>query len=114
MPAQPRALLIRALESDDIAAIDTLIRDHPDLLNAPNQRPAVTAARSVATAEWLLSHGADVQAVGAWWAGGIDTNSVARDVGRFLAERGAALTPHAAAGLGLVDRLAERCPPIRL
>ncbi|MBI1787405.1 MAG: ankyrin repeat domain-containing protein [Acidobacteria bacterium] len=107
MLAQPRALLIRALESDDTAAIDALIRDHPNLLNAPNRRPAVTLARSVATADWLLSHGADVRAVGAWWAGGIDTLSVARDVGRFLVERGAALTPHAAAGLGLVDRLAD-------
>ncbi|MBI1787408.1 MAG: hypothetical protein HYR60_07640 [Acidobacteria bacterium] len=30
-----------------------------------------------------------------------------RTVGRFLVERGAALTPHVAAGLGLVDRLAK-------
>src|SRR6266851_7047466 len=35
------------------------------------------------------------------------TRSVAAEVGRFLAEQGATLTPHAAAGLGLVDRLAD-------
>jgi ankyrin repeat protein len=107
VPDQPRTLLIRALESDDVAAIDALIHDHPSLLNAPNVRPAVTAARSIATAERLLSLGADVEAVSKWWARGMYTRRVAADVGRLLVEKGAALTPHAAAGLGLVDHLAN-------
>jgi hypothetical protein len=104
---EPRTFLIRALESDDVAAIDALIHDHPNLLNAPNVRPAVTAARSVATAERLLSLGADVEAVSKWWAGGMSTRSVAAEVGKFLVEQGATLTAHAAAGLGMVDRLAD-------
>jgi hypothetical protein len=37
MPDQPRSLLLRALESDDLAAIEALIHDHPDLLNAPKR-----------------------------------------------------------------------------
>lgn len=37
----------------------------------------------------------------------MDTRSVAADVGRFLVAQGATLTPHAAAGLGLLDRLAD-------
>ncbi len=107
MPDQPRTLLIRALEADHVDTIDALIREHPSLLNTPNVRPAITAARSIATAERLLSLGADVEAAGAWWAGGLHTRSVETEVGRLLVERGAALTPHAAAGLGLVDRLAD-------
>jgi ankyrin repeat protein len=95
------------LESDDVAAIDALIHDHPNLLNAPNVRPAVTAARSIAMAERLLSLGADVEAASKWWAPGFYTRSVAAEAGRFLVEQGATLTPHAAAGLGLVDRLAD-------
>jgi hypothetical protein len=107
MPDQPRNLLIRALKSDDLAAIDALIHDHPDLLNAPNERPAVTLARSVATAERLLSLGADVDAVGKWWALGMGTDSISPEVGSLLVERGAGLNPHAAAGLGLGDRLRD-------
>jgi ankyrin repeat protein len=107
MSGEPRSLLMHALEANDVAAIEALVQDHPNLLNAPNGRPAVTAARDVATAERLLSLGADVGAVGKWWAPGFYTRKVAADVGRFLAERGAPLTVHAAAGLGLVDRLAD-------
>src|SRR5260221_2164140 len=107
MPDQPRTLLTRALESDDIAAIDALLREHPTLLNAPNVRPAITAARSVTTAERILNLGADVEAVGKWWARGMYTRKFVKDVPGLLVERGAALTVHAAAGLGLIDRLAE-------
>ena len=105
MSDQPRTLLIRALESDDVAAIDALVREHPSLLNAPNVRPAITAAKSVTTAERLLSLGADVEAVGRWWARGMYTRQVVQEVGRLLVDRGASLTVHAAAGLGLMDRL---------
>jgi hypothetical protein len=101
MPDQLRGDLIRALENDDVPVIEALIHDHPDLLNASKVRPAVTAARSLATAERLLGLGADLEAVSAWWARGMYTREVAPDVARFLVERGATLTPHAAAGLGL-------------
>jgi hypothetical protein len=72
-----------------------------------NERPALTRARSIAEAEHLLSEGADVTAVGQWWAPGFYTREVDAEVARFLVERGAGLTAHAAAGLGLVDRLAD-------
>jgi ankyrin repeat protein len=84
---------------------DALIHDRPDLLNDPKTRPAIAFARSVATAERLLALGADVEAVTKWWARGMGTRRVAADVGRFLVDHGAALTVHAAAGLGFVDRL---------
>ena len=101
----PRALLIQALETDDSTSAEALILEHPDLLNAPRERPAVTFARTPALAELLLNRGADVEAVGKWWAPGFSTRTIAAEVGKLLVERGAALTPHAAAGLGLVDRL---------
>jgi Ankyrin repeats (many copies)/Ankyrin repeat len=105
MPEQPHTLLKRALEADDIAAAEALIRAHPDLLNAANARPAITGARSVAVAERLLALGADVEAVSKWWAGGMYTRSVDANVGKLLVERGVALTAHAAAGLGLTEHL---------
>ncbi|MEO8127538.1 MAG: ankyrin repeat domain-containing protein [Bryobacteraceae bacterium] len=107
MPAQSRDLLIRAIQSGDVAAVDALNHQHPDLLNAPNVRPAVTFAPAAAFAAHLLSLGADPKAAGPWWASGIYSRTVASDVGRLLADRGAALSVHAAAGLGLRDRLAE-------
>jgi ankyrin repeat protein len=78
MPDQSFAILKPALESGDIASIDALIHDHPDLLEAAAKK----------------------------WAPGFDTRKVKPEAARFLVERGVELTPHAAAGLGLVDRLA--------
>ena len=105
MPDELRKNLIRAVESDDAAAIEAIIRDHPGLLNAPKARPAVTFARTPATAARLLHLGADVGAVSRWWAPGFYTRAVAPDVAQLLIDRGAEFTVHAAAGLGLVDRL---------
>jgi ankyrin repeat protein len=50
---------------------------------------------------------ADLQAVSEWWASGLHTRSVEPDVARTLVDRGAALTVHAAAGIGLTDHLAR-------
>jgi ankyrin repeat protein len=107
MPEEPRTLLNRALQSDDVVAIEALVQKHADLLNPPNGRPPITEARTVTTAEHLLSLGADAEAAGKWWASGMYSRTVAQDVGRLLVERGAGLTVHAAAGLGRIDRLGE-------
>src|SRR5688572_3732527 len=48
---------------------------------------------------------ADLQAVSEWWASGLHTRSVEPDVARTLVDRGAILTVHAAAGIGLTDHL---------
>jgi len=50
---------------------------------------------------------AEIEAVSAWWASGMHTRRVDSQVAKLLVERGAMLTPHAAAGLGLRDHLAE-------
>jgi len=107
MPASIHELLRRALELDDVAQVEALVRAHPELLNPANCRPPVTAARSIVMAEHLLSLGADVKIVSQWWARGFETRKVETNVADFLVGRGAELTPHAAAGLGLVERLGQ-------
>ena len=49
----------------------------------------------------------DLRAVSEWWASGLNTRSTDQQVARRLVERGATLTVHAAAGLGLTDHLAR-------
>jgi ankyrin repeat protein len=78
MPCEPRELLLQALHSNDVDA-----------------------------AERLLSEGVDLQVISDWWAPGFGTHKVGQNAALLLVERGAQLTPHAASGLGLTDRLAE-------
>jgi ankyrin repeat protein len=49
----------------------------------------------------------DLQSVSEWWASGLHTRGVEPQVARRLVERGATLTVHAAAGIGLTDHLAR-------
>jgi hypothetical protein len=49
----------------------------------------------------------DLQAVSQWWASGLYTRQVDPHVARTLVERGATLSVHAAAGIGLTDHLAH-------
>ena len=100
--------LRHALESNDVPAVEAAIRAHPELLTTPqDSRPAVTLARTVDMAKLLLALGADIEAVSKWWGPGFGLRRVDQAVATFLVERGARLTVHAAAGLGLADRLAE-------
>jgi len=77
MGSEPRDLLIDALKSGDMSAVETLVERHPDLINAAGQ----------------------------WWASGLYTRQVAPELATFLVDRGADLSVHAAAGFGLTDRL---------
>jgi ankyrin repeat protein len=47
----------------------------------------------------------NLRAVSEWWASGLHTRGVEPQVARTLVERGATLTVHAAAGIGLTDNL---------
>ena len=49
----------------------------------------------------------DLQAVSQWWASGLYTRRVDPQVARTLVDRGATLSVHAAAGIGLTDHLAR-------
>ena len=69
------------------------------------QKPPLAAARSRAMIDLLLQHGADPDKVSQWWASGFDLHDIPPDIGAYLVQSGARLTPHAAAGLGLVEHL---------
>src|SRR5260221_2353096 len=103
MADDAKNLLRHALELDDVSAAEAVIRAQPQLLNSTDSRPALTLARTVHMAERLLALGGDLDAVTKWWGRGIGLRGVERAVAIFLLERGARLTVHAAAGLGLVD-----------
>lgn len=73
-------LVRSALRSDSPdTAIEALIRDHPDL----------------------------PEAIGKFWADGFATDEIPPPAARFLVERGAPLSVHAAAGFGFTDQLAN-------
>ena len=97
--------LFRAIESDDVAAAEHLASGRLDLLNDDSRRPPLAAARSIAMAEQLLGLGADVVAVSKWWKNGLHARHVETAVARYLIERGAVPTVHAAAALGFIDLL---------
>ncbi|MEO5923074.1 MAG: ankyrin repeat domain-containing protein [Bryobacteraceae bacterium] len=49
----------------------------------------------------------DIEAASVAWASGLGTRKINQGYARTLVERGATLTPHAAAGLGFTDELAK-------
>ena len=103
-----------AIRADNRKAIATLLRRHAEVREALDLplfkwgQPALAAGRTPETADLLLQHGASVEKVGEWWKPGFGViPEVDSAVGRFLVDRGASLSPHAAAALGLQDLLAE-------
>jgi len=111
MTDTPRSQLKKAIVSDDRNEIVRLLEGSGELRDSLDDpmfewsKPPLAGARSIETAELLHRHGADYAKVGEWWAPGFFVRSVDPAVGRFLAEHGAQLTPHSAAGLGLTDEL---------
>jgi ankyrin repeat protein len=52
-----------------------------------------------------LKQGANIAKVGKWWAPGFGVDNILPAIGEYLIQRGADVTPHVLAGLGLVQRL---------
>ena len=70
--------------------------------------PAIhQAKKNLPLVDLLLEHGADINARSTWWAGGfgILESSLTLDEATPLIDRGARLTPWAAAGLGLYEEV---------
>lgn len=101
---------IRAGERERVAA---LLDEDPGLIraNAPQDfdAPAINLAANrndIPMIDLLLDRGADIDARSTWWAGGFGALDLANEAtSRHLLQRGATLTPHAAARLGLADEL---------
>jgi ankyrin repeat protein len=117
MTTTARDALHAAIQANDASAVRTVLRDHPDaaaaingaLPHGPFGQTALLAAvkqRNLEIVDLLLGAGADINAGSHWWAGGFtvldETDAAFLPA---LLERGARMTPHAAARFGLLDRL---------
>lgn len=105
--------LLSAVRGGDREEVSRLSIAHPHLLGRRSERDFdapllnIAAARNDLKMVALLADlGVDLDARSTWWAGGFNAlDSGNEETCRFLLERGATLTPHAAAKLGMADAL---------
>src|SRR5262245_55921263 len=115
----PGPALVAAVRADDLARARALLERHPELRAAIHQPipggdfgaiPILPVARreQLAMLDLLLEFGADINAKSDWWAGGFGVLDESRpEFTPELIRRGAIVTAHAAARLGMMDRLRE-------
>ena len=101
-----------AFRRDDAGEVRRLLTAHPEIREHINDSAGdfgsrvVSGVRSRAMLDVLLEAGADINAKSDWWAGGFGIlHCVDPDLCRYAIERGASVDVHAAARLGLLDRL---------
>ena len=106
--------LKEAVCRDDVAGVRKIFQEHPELKALVNEPVAsfdsqlITTARSKGMVDALLEAGADINAKSRWWAGGFGIlHNAPPDVAAYANERGAVADIHAAARLGMVERLEE-------
>ncbi|MEP6732224.1 MAG: ankyrin repeat domain-containing protein [bacterium] len=115
----PFAALVQAFHENDVSRVDDLLRTHPEIragLNRPapgasfGTTPLLVAvnAGNREMIDVLLRNGADINARSEWWAGSFGVlDTCALGLAPFLIERGATVDAHAAARLGMLERLDE-------
>jgi ankyrin repeat protein len=103
-----------AFVADDAKTLRELMAQHPELKGAVNQpiaafdSPPILCARSREMIDLLLEAGAEINARSRWWAGGFGIlEGINPELSPYAIERGATVTVHAAARLGMLDRLKE-------
>lgn len=103
-----------AFKVDDAVAIRRLLESHPELkakINEPCSdfnSPLITQVRSTSMLAVLLEAGADINARSQWWAGGFGLLDCADpELAAYAIQRGAVITVHAAARLGMLEKLKE-------
>ena len=106
--------LRKAFSADDALKFRDLLEQHPEFKRRINEpvgafdSPAVTMVRSRRMLDVLLDAGADINAKSRWWAGGFGLlHNAEPDLAAYAIERGAVVDAHAAARLGLFDKLRE-------
>src|SRR5262245_50824883 len=112
--SDPLELLKQAFMDNDSALVRKLLDRNPGLRVKINQpigafgSPAITHARSREMLDVLLDAGADIDAKSNWWAGGFGLLHEAEpDLASYAIQRGAFVDIHAAARLGMMDRVRE-------
>jgi ankyrin repeat protein len=108
----PIELFKQAAAADDAALVRELLERHPELkakINDPVasfDAPVITTVRSRRMLDVLLAAGADINAKSRWWAGGFGLLHGANpDLAAYAIGRGAVVDVHAAARLGMIERL---------
>jgi ankyrin repeat protein len=105
--------LVRAVRAGDVDAVRMLAGADPALVGAndPDSFGATPLIHAVSSenrsmVDLLLELGADINQRSDWWAGSFGVLDHASDeLFQHLLDRGATLTPHAAARAGMVERL---------
>jgi ankyrin repeat protein len=99
--------------ADDHVAVDKLLSRHDELKQHVNvgafdwNMPALGAAKSKEMVDVLISHGASVEKLSAWWAPGFGADQVDRKMACYLVSKGAKLTIHAATHIGMTDEVTK-------
>lgn len=108
------ALVKRAIQEDDAAALQRLVELHPALKARINDRigafgsPLMNHARSRAMLDALIAAGADINTKSDWWAGSFGLlHTLKPELAAYAIERGATVDAHAAARLGMLERLKQ-------
>ena len=103
-----------AFHQDEAASVRALLARYPELKAKINEpiggfdSPAILAVRSRAMLAVLLAAGADINAKSRWWAGGFGLlHSASPELCAYAIERGAMVDVHAAARLGMLEKLME-------
>ncbi len=103
-----------ALAGNDADRVREILNHHPRLKPLINQpvgpfdSPAIVNVRSRKMLDVLLDAGADINARSRWWAGGFGLmDSADPELAAYAVDRGAIVDAHAAARLGMLDRLRE-------
>ena len=107
-------LLRQAFKNDDAREFRRLLEQFPELKARINEpvgafdSPIILHVRSRAMLDVVLVAGADINARSRWWAGGFGLlDCAAPDLAAYAIERGAAVTVHAAARLGMLKQLKD-------
>src|SRR5579863_154107 len=119
MAGNPADALATAIKADDAAKVRSVLARYPELkarLDEPLEglafgAPALVGAvhrNNREVVEALLDAGADINARTKWWAGGFGVlDSSNAELTPYLIERGACVDIHAAARLGMLQRVKE-------
>jgi ankyrin repeat protein len=110
----PIELFKQAFANDDVRTVRDLFQRYPELKGKVNEpiaafdAPAIAQARSREMLDALLEAGGDINAKSRWWAGGFGLlHGAAPELAAYAIQRGALIDVHAAARLGMLDKLRE-------